>query len=62
MKIIFINILFSLLYIPLLFIGQFIGNIFGSLISLIILNYDLFLDHILEIQNLYCQDPPENNY
>ena len=31
------------MYIPLLFIGQFIGNIFGSLISLIILNYDLFL-------------------
>jgi hypothetical protein len=43
MKIIFINILFSLLYVPLLFIGQFIGNVFGSLISLIIIKFDLLL-------------------
>jgi hypothetical protein len=41
MKILFINILVSILYIPLLFIGQFIGNILGTLLSLIILNFDL---------------------
>ena len=41
MKIKFINFLVSILYVPLLFIGQFIGNIFGTLLSLIILNFDL---------------------
>ena len=41
MKILFINILVSILYVPLLFIGQFIGNILGTLLSLIILNFDL---------------------
>ena len=41
MKIKFINFLVSILYVPLLFIGQFIGNIIGTLLSLIILNFDL---------------------
>jgi hypothetical protein len=41
MKTKFINFLVSILYVPLLFIGQFIGNIFGTLLSLIILNFDL---------------------
>ena len=41
MKIIFINLLVSILYVPLLFIGQFIGNIIGTFLTPIILNFDL---------------------
>jgi hypothetical protein len=41
MKIIFLNLLVSILYVPLLFIGQFIGNIIGTFLTPIILNFDL---------------------
>ena len=41
MKIKIINLLVSLLYVPLLFIGQLIGNIFGILLTPIFLNFDL---------------------
>ena len=41
MKTKFINLLVSLLYVPLLFIGGSIGNIIGMLLTPIILNFDL---------------------
>ena len=41
MKTKFINLLVSILYVPLLFIGQFIGNIIGTFLTPIILNFDL---------------------
>ena len=41
MKTKFINLLVSILYVPLLFIGQLIGNIIGMLLTPIILNFDL---------------------
>ena len=41
MKTKFINLLISLLYVPLLFIGGSIGNIIGMLLTPIILNFDL---------------------
>ena len=41
MKIKFINLLVSILYVPLLFIGQLIGNIIGTLLTPIIKSFDL---------------------
>jgi len=41
MKTKFINLLVSILYVPLVFIGQLIGNIIGMLLTPIILNFDL---------------------
>ena len=43
MKTKFINLLVSILYVPLLFVGQLIGNIIGTFLSPIILNFDLLL-------------------
>jgi len=36
-----INLLVSILYVPLLFVGQLIGNIIGTFLTPIILNFDL---------------------
>ena len=41
MKTKFINLLVSILYVPLLFVGQLIGNIIGTFLTPIILNFDL---------------------
>ena len=41
MKTKFISLLVSILYLPLLIIGQFIGNIIGSLLTPIIKTFDL---------------------
>ena len=41
MKTKFISLLVSILYLPLIFIGQFIGNIIGSLLTPIIKTFDL---------------------
>ena len=43
MKTKFINLLVSILYVPLLFVGQLIGNIIGTFLTPIILNFDLLL-------------------
>jgi len=43
MKTKFINLLVSILYVPLLFVGQLIGNIIGNFLTPIILNFDLLL-------------------
>ena len=41
MKTKIINLLVSILYVPLLFVGQLIGNIIGTFLTPIILNFDL---------------------
>ena len=41
MKTKFISLLVSILYLPLIFIGQFIGNIIGSFLTPIIKSFDL---------------------
>ena len=62
MKTKFISLLVSILYLPLIFIGQFIGNIIGSLLTPIIKTFDLlWISWIINfISDIECNNKIKN--